>query len=217
MYRSFSFALVLVGFGLCATTASVHAAEFQSSPQRFDPYKNFKFVVKIDGRAVAGAAQLNLSTGAAGMADYRNGGDPSASRKSPGRNKYEALTLERGVTHDTTFQNWANGASTGNGKAPGSSRYESITLERGVTQDPDFAAWANSARGSSSGAAGSRKDVVIEAYDETGRPSAVYHLSRCWISEYAAVPDLNAGANNIAIEHIKLQCEGVAPEPPGPG
>ena len=39
---------------------------------------------------------------------HREGGDNSTDRKSPGRTKYEAITLERGVTHDPEFEKWAN-------------------------------------------------------------------------------------------------------------
>ena len=85
-------------------------AQFSVNAQRFDPYKNFKFRVKWDGRirrwpASARSARSSASTE---VVEHREGGDPSTSRKSPGRTKYEAITLERGVTHDTEFEKWAN-------------------------------------------------------------------------------------------------------------
>ena len=110
---------------------------------------------------------------------HREGGDPSSSRKSPGRTKYEAITLERGVTHDTEFERWANkvwnfGAGLG----------AEVSLK-------DF-----------------RKDIIIEVYNEAGQLVLSYRVFRCWVSELQALPDLDANANAVAIEHIKLENEG---------
>ena len=83
-------------------------AQFTVNAQRFDPYKNFKFRVKWDGRYVAGVSKVGALKRSTEMVEHREGGDPSTSRKSPGRTKFEAITLERGVTHDTEFEKWAN-------------------------------------------------------------------------------------------------------------
>ena len=83
-------------------------AQFTVNPQRFDPYKNFKFRVKWDGRYVAGISRVSALKRNTEVVEHREGGDPSVSRKSPGVTKYEAITLERGVTHDTEFEDWAN-------------------------------------------------------------------------------------------------------------
>ena len=83
-------------------------AQFSVNAQRFDPYKNFKFRVKWDGRYVAGVSKVGALKRTTEVVEHREGGDPSTSRKSPGRTKYEAITLERGVTHDTEFEKWAN-------------------------------------------------------------------------------------------------------------
>jgi phage tail-like protein len=83
-------------------------AQFSVNPQRFDPYKNFKFRVKWDGRYVAGISKVSALKHSTDVVEHREGGDPSTSRKSPGRRKYEGITLERGVTHDTEFEKWAN-------------------------------------------------------------------------------------------------------------
>jgi hypothetical protein len=79
-------------------------AQFSVNAQRFDPYKNFKFRVKWDGRYVAGVSKCSALKRTTEVVKHREGGDPSSSRKSPGRTEYEAITLERGVTHDTEFQ-----------------------------------------------------------------------------------------------------------------
>jgi phage tail-like protein len=83
-------------------------ASFSVNPQRFDPYKNFKFRVKWDGRYVAGVSKVSTLKRTTEVVKHREGGDPSSSRKSPGRTEYDAITLERGVTHDSEFEKWAN-------------------------------------------------------------------------------------------------------------
>jgi phage tail-like protein len=154
-------------------------AQFSVNPTRFDPYKNFKFRVKWDGRYVAGVSKVGALKRSTEMVEHREGGDPSTSRKSPGRTKYEAVTLERGVTHDLEFERWANkvwdfGAGLG--------------LEVSLK---DF-----------------RKDISIEVYNEAGQKVLAYNLFRCWVSEFQALPDLDANANAIAIQTIKLENEG---------
>lgn len=154
-------------------------AQFTVNAQRFDPYKNFKFRVKWDGRYVAGVSKVGTLKRTTEVVKHRDGGDPSSSRKSPGRTEFEAITLERGVTHDREFEKWANkvwqvGAGLG----------AEISLK-------DF-----------------RKDILIEVYNESGQLALTYKLYRCWVSEFQALPDLDANANAIAIEHIKLENEG---------
>ena len=83
-------------------------AQFTVNPQRFDPYKNFKFRVKWDGKYVAGVSKVSALKRTTEVVKHREGGDPSTSRKSPGRTEYDAITLERGVTHDPEFEQWAN-------------------------------------------------------------------------------------------------------------
>src|SRR6187200_301353 len=91
-------------------------AQFTVNTHRFDPYKNFKFRVRWDGRDVAGISKVGALKRTTEVVEHREGGDPSTSRRSPGRAKYEAITLERGVTHDLEFEQWANKVWTlGNG------------------------------------------------------------------------------------------------------
>ena len=154
-------------------------AQFSVNPSRFDPYKNFKFRLKWDGRAVAGISKVSALKRTTEVVKHREGGDPSSTRKSPGRTEYEAITLERGVTHDTEFEKWANkvwnyGAGLG----------VEVSLK-------DF-----------------RRNVIIELYNEAGQPAIRYKVYRCWVSEYQALPDLDANANAVAIQHIKLENEG---------
>src|SRR5579885_87631 len=83
-------------------------AEFVVNAQRFDPYKNFKFRVKWDGQYVAGISKVSGLKRTTEVVKHREGGDPSTTRKSPGRTEYDAITLDRGVTHDKEFEQWAN-------------------------------------------------------------------------------------------------------------
>ncbi len=155
-------------------------AQFSVNPLRFDPYKNFKFRVSWDGRVVAGISKVSGLKRTTEVVEHREGGDPSTGRKSPGRTKFEAITLERGVTHDVDFEQWANkvwnfGAGLGS----------EVSLS-------DY-----------------RKDVTIEVYNEAGQLALAYNVFRCWVSEYQALPDLDANANAVAIQHIKLENEGI--------
>ncbi|HEX8339161.1 MAG TPA: phage tail protein [Pyrinomonadaceae bacterium] len=154
-------------------------AKFSVNAQRFDPYKNFKFRVKWDGRYVAGVSKVGALKRTTAPVTHREGGDPSTERKSPGRTNYEAITLERGVTHDTEFEKWANKVwNYGSG----------LGLEVSLK---DF-----------------RKDITIEVYNEAGQLAIAYKVFRCWVSDYQALPDLDASANAIAIQSIKLENEG---------
>jgi len=154
-------------------------ATFSVNTQRFDPYKNFKFRVKWDGRYVAGVSKVGALKRSTEPIEHRVGGDPSASRKSPGRTKFEAITLERGVTHDTEFEKWANKVWNF-----GSGLGAEVSLK-------DF-----------------RKDIIIEVYNEAGQLALAYKVYRCWVSEYQAIPDLDANANVVAIQTLKLENEG---------
>ena len=112
------------------------------------------------------------------------GGDPSISRKSPGRTEYEAVTLERGVTYDPEFEKWANKV------------------------------WNfGSGLGSEVSLADFRKDITLEVYNEAGQLALAYNLFRCWVSEFSALPDLDANANAVAIQTLKLENEGWERDP----
>ncbi len=168
--------------------------EFSVNPTRFDPYKNFKFRVKFgdNPKYVAGISKVSALKRTTEMVEHREGGDPSTSHKSPGRTKYDAITLERGVTHDTEFEKWANkvwnfGASDG----------------------------------AESSLADFRKEIIIDLFNEAGQKVISYKVYRCWVSEYQALPQLDANANAFAIQTLKLENEGwerdyAVVEPAGP-
>jgi phage tail-like protein len=154
-------------------------AQFTVNPQRFDSYKNFKFRVRWDGRVVAGVSKVGALKRTTEVVKHREGGDPSSTRKSPGRTEYEAITLERGVTHDREFEIWATkvwnfGAGSGS----------EVSLK-------DF-----------------RKDIIIELMNEAGQVVIAYKVYRCWVSEFQSLAELDANANAVAIQTLKLENEG---------
>jgi phage tail-like protein len=153
--------------------------QFTVNASRLNPYPNFKFLLVWDGRPVVGVSKASTLSRKTEVVSHRAGGDPSSSRKSPGRTEYEAITLERGVTHDTEFEKWANKVWNW-----GSGLGEEVSLQ-------DF-----------------RKDVVLQVFNEAGQLAIAYKIYRCWVSEYEALPDLDANANAVAIQKIKLENEG---------
>src|SRR6266702_3085412 len=154
-------------------------AEFTANAQRFDPYKNFKFRVKWDGRYVAGISKVSPLKRTTEVVKHRHGGDPSSSRKSPGRTEYDAITLERGVTHDPEFEKWAS---------------KVWNLGAGLGAETSLADF--------------RKDILLEVYNEAGQVALTYKIYRCWVSEFQPVADFDANANAVSIQHIKLENEG---------
>ena len=187
----FWIAVALLTAWLGGASGPVRAAEFTVN-NRFDPYKNFKFRLKWDGRYVAGISKVSALIRHTEVVEQRTGGDPSTSRKSPGRTNYEPVTLERGVTHDTAFEDWAD-----------------KTYKYGA------------GAGSEVALASLRKDVRLEFLNEAGQLAIAYNLYRCWPSEYQALPELDANASGVALQHMVLQCEGWArdkaiPEPVEP-
>jgi phage tail-like protein len=154
-------------------------AQFTVNASRFDPYKNFKFRIKWDGAYVAGISKVSPLKRTTEIVEHREGGDPSTPRKSPGRTMYEAITLERGVTHDVRFEQWANKVWN-----YGSGLGAEVSLA-------DF-----------------RKDLVLDFYNEAGQLALSYRIYRCWVSEFQALPELDANANAVAIQMIKLENEG---------
>jgi phage tail-like protein len=154
-------------------------AKFSVNAQRFDPYKNFKFRVKWDGKYVAGISKVGALKRSTEVVTHREGGDPSSARHSPGQTKFEPIMLERGVTHDKEFEQWANKVWNF-----GSGLGAEVSLK-------DF-----------------RKDIIIETLNEAGQVAIAYKVFRCWVSEFTAMPELDASANAVAIQSIQLQNEG---------
>lgn len=154
-------------------------AEFPINPARFDPYKNFNLRVKWDGRYVAGISRVSALKRTTEVVEHREGRDPSTSRKSTGLTEFAPITLERGLTDDPAFEEWANLV---------------WKLGAGLGSEPSLNEF--------------RKDIYVELYNESGQLVRAYKVYRCWPSEYGALRDLSSNANDVAIEHIRLENEG---------
>ena len=152
---------------------------FSVNTNRFDPYKSFRFKVYFGTSTtpVAAVSKIGGLKRSSDVIEYKEGGNPII-RKGLGRTKYEPITLERGVTHDTDFEEWANAAQK---------------LEQGAP---------------TTSLKNLRKEIRIDLLNEAGQPVLRYLVHRCWVSEYQAMPDLDAGSNAVALEHIKLENEG---------
>ena len=154
-------------------------AEFPTNPTRFDPYKNFKFRVKWDNQYIPGISRVTGLIRTTEVVEHREGGDPSTNRKAPGLTQFSPITLERGLTDDQAFEDWAN-----------------LVWKLGA------------GLGSESSLNEFRKDILIEIYNEAGQKVRAYKVYRCWPSEYQALPTLDANESSVAVEHIKLENEG---------
>ncbi|TQF68284.1 phage tail protein [Rhodococcus spelaei] len=153
--------------------------QFPVNVGRFNPYNAYRFLVYFghDITPVAGVSKVSALKRSADVVEYKEGGN-ALIRKGIGRHKYEPITIERGITCDPDFEQWANAAQV---------------LDKGAA---------------SSSLANLRKEIRIELLSEQGQPVHRYLVHRCWVSEYQSLPDLDAGANAIAIEHIKIEHEG---------
>ena len=154
-------------------------AEFTVNALRLDPYKNYRFLVVLDGHTVAGVSKVSGLKRTTEVVKHREGGGPNVSRRSVGRTEYEPITLERGVTHDLDFDAWAYKVL-----AVGSNPGAEVSLQ-------DF-----------------RKDIVIQLLNEAGQVAIAYKIFRAWPSEYQIVGELDANANAVAIQTLKLENEG---------
>lgn len=151
--------------------------KFSVNTSRFDPYSNFKFKIKIDGQYVAGLSKCSLLKRTTEVATWYEAGDQSVPHKIPGKSTYDPITLTGGVTHDDTFEKWANTVNNYQGEA-------AMSLK-------NF-----------------RKDITIEVMNLQGKTVLAYNVFRCWVSEYQALPELDASANAVMIQTIKLEHEG---------
>jgi phage tail-like protein len=152
---------------------------FTVNPNRLDPYKNFKFRVRWEGRVVAGISSVSPLRRTTEVFEFRSGADPSLSRRMPGLTTFGPVTLERGVTHDNDFERWAN---------------QVWSLSGGLGAEVSLANF--------------RRDVILDLLNEAGQVALSYRLRRCWPSEYVALPELRANGGGVAIQSLTLQNEG---------
>ncbi|RJO70869.1 phage tail protein [Nocardia panacis] len=154
----------------------------EGKTKRRDPFKNFRFRVKLSGGNdyILGVSKVTGFKRTTEVIKHRAGGDPATSTKLPGRTEYDPIVLERGVTTDKAFEQWAN-------------RVWSFT---------------NSAGGMETSLKDFRQDLVVDVFNEGGQKVLSYQVFNCWVSEWQPVSDLDANANAVAIQHIRLENEG---------
>lgn len=152
---------------------------FPVNPNRFDPYKEYRFLVYFGDstQPVAALSKVGPLRRSSQVIEYREGGNP-ITLKGLGRTTYDSITMERGVTQNQEFETWANAAQSLTNGAPSTSL------------------------------ANLRQEVAIVLLNEGGQPVLRYLVHRCWVSEYQALPWLDAGSGTIAIEHIRIENEG---------
>ena len=180
-------------FVLLSGAPGIRPQEFSVNFKRQDPYKTYKFSVKWDGRIVPGISKITALRRSTEVVAHRKGDMPSAPGKSPGQTTYAPIVLERGRTHDTTFEQWASKVWNF-GAGPGAE----VSLA-------DF-----------------RKDIIIELHNEAGQLVMAFKGYRCWPSDYTALSELSANDHSsVALESLTLECEGwerdhEVPEPTEP-
>jgi phage tail-like protein len=157
---------------------------FSVNTSRFDPYKTYRFLVYFgqSTTAVAAVSKVSALKRSAAPIEYPQGGN-AIILKGLGRTKYEPITLERGVTQDTGFLDWADATQKLDNGHP-------TTLLANL-----------------------RREIRIQLLNEAGLAVLGYIVHRCWVSEFQALPDLDAGGSAVAIEHIKLENEGWEKDP----
>jgi len=153
--------------------------DFPANAHRINPYANFKFRLKYQEEYVAGISKCSALSRSTEVIEHRRGGDPSTVLKSPGQTSYEAVTFEQGVTHNLWFHTWAN---------------KVWNVENGLGEEVSLADF--------------RRNLTVELLNEAGQVAIAYHLFRCWVSEYQALPELDASANAVAIQTLKVEHEG---------
>jgi phage tail-like protein len=151
---------------------------FIVNAHRYDPYKNYKFRVFMEGQSgpVVGVSKVGSLKRTVEVVKHRHGQMDSYEHKSPGKSTYDGITMERGITHNTEFEKWANAVHNPSGDAL-------MDL------------------------AGYKKDLTLEVMNEKGGVALRYFLRDCWVSEFTTLPDLDAGGNAVAIESIKIEME----------
>jgi phage tail-like protein len=156
-----------------------------------NPYLTYNFRVKWDGRYVAAVTHVSGLTRKTEVVSFRAGGQPQSTLKIPGQEDYAPVRLERGITTDAAFEDWA----------------------RTMWSHPN-----TSALGSEVALADFRREMQIEAHNQAGELVLRYLLHNCWASEYTALPELDSEANTVALASMTIEHEGwerdASAEPP---
>lgn len=159
--------------------------QWPKNPQRLTPYANFRFKVRFSQSStpIAGVSKVSPLQRTTAVVQHREGGDPSTIHKAPGQTTYASIMLERGVSYDVTFEQWANRVF-------------------------DYSN-SQSAAGETTSLLDYRQDLIIELYNEAGQKVMAYNVYKAWVSEYTAMSDLDAnGEATIVIQSLTIEHEG---------
>jgi phage tail-like protein len=149
----------------------------------FDPYRTFKFGVRFGDTTVAGMTKVSALSRTVTPNELKEGGDLLAPRQNPGAVHYEEVVLERGLTLDSSFEDWANAV---------------LKLQ----QDP------GSVSGFKRTVFIDVYDMAGNPLKRESKPITTYKLNRAWITKYTALPALDAGTDGVGIQSITLHHEG---------
>lgn len=149
-----------------------------------DPLRTFKFTISWDSKVVALVSKMSALKSTTTPVEWREGGASNTSRKLVGRTKYEPVTFEQGlVVASTEFETWVNRVNTLGDFGTANNTGDNATF---------------------------RQDVTVEVFDVDASSQVKYTLFGAWPSEYQAIPDLDANADNVGIKTLKLEIEGWA-------
>ena len=149
---------------------------------KFDPYRTFKFRVRLENTTVAGVTRVTALGRSVASNELKEGGDLLAPRQNPGAVTYDDVTLERGLSLDAAFEEWANAAA----------RLQLDPMVKGFKRTVYIDVY----------------DLAGNPADRGSQPVITYKLHRCWVAKYTALPDLDAGGDAVGIQSVTLRHEG---------
>lgn len=148
-----------------------------------DPYRTFKFRVRLDSRTVAGITKVSALGRTVTANEIKEAGDSLAPRQNPSQVSYDDVTLEWGMSLDRTFESWAN-AVPASLDDPARVRHFKRTAHIDVY------------------------DLDGNPTAKESAPVISYRLHKAWVSRFVAVPDLDAASGAVGIQSMVLKHEG---------
>lgn len=151
---------------------------------QFDPYRTFKFRVRVDGAVIAGVTKVSALGRSVAPNEVKEAGDAFGPRHMPGAVSFDEVTLEQGWSADRAFEQWANQVLKLHADPAGAKDFKrTVFIEM--------------------------FDLKGNVGSQTGStPLQRYKLHRAWVSKYVAMPELNADNGGVGICSVSLRHEG---------
>jgi phage tail-like protein len=149
---------------------------------KFDPYRTFKFRVRFGDQAVAGVSKVSALGRTVTPNELKEGGDLLAPYQNPGAVHYDEVVLERGLTLDSTFEDWGNAV---------------VQLQA----DPTTSGFKRTVYIDV-------YDLNGNPLDRKSQPVVSYKLNRAWVTKYTALPELDSNSGGVGIQMLTLRHEG---------